>query len=268
MSHGVLPPGPTRWNPLRTVPKLFRDPIGFLDHVQSTYGDVSYLRLFSQGAFYVHDPELVENVLLKNANAYVKDMLLREVKLVLGDGLLTSDGSFWKRQRKLAAPFLTRRQIERYAEVMRGLALDAVRALPDGEERDVHHEVMSLTLDVVNQTLFGSNLRVDPTHVGHNLDVVMDYFFRVSRSMKRLIPKWIPTRDNRNATAAVKELDEIVFSIIEQRRSEGAEGDDLLSRLLSVRDEDGSQMNDTQVRDEVITMFLAGHETSALTLAN
>lgn len=262
------PPGPSRWSVLRTLPQLRADPLRTLAEVRERYGDVSYLPLPTRHGYYVQDPRLVEQLLVKDAASYQKDLLLREIKLLLGEGLLTSEGDFWRRQRKLASPFLTRKQIERYAEVMRSLSLDYVRDLPDGQERDVHHEVMGLTLEIVKRTLFGGKLRVDPTRVGHCLDVVMDYFFRVSRSLRRLIPRWVPNRDNRSATAAVRELDAIVFAIIEQRRAEGAAGDDLLSRLLAVRDEDGSRMSDRQVRDEVITLFIAGHETTALAVAN
>ncbi|MEM6559077.1 MAG: cytochrome P450 [Myxococcota bacterium] len=268
MRQSPLPPGPTRWNAFRTVPRLLDDPIRYLGEVHATYGDVAYVRLLTRPAYYVQDPELVEDVLVKNARAYSKDILLRELKLLMGDGLLTSEGNFWRRQRKLASPFLARRQIELYANDMRRLALDYVRELPEQSNVDVHKEMTALTLAIVNKTLFGSDLKADPSRVGHNLDVVMDYFYRVSRSLRRYIPTWVPTRDNRNAAAAIAELDSVVFAIIDQRRAEGASGDDLLSRLLAVRDEDGSRMSDAQVRDEVITLFLAGHETTALALSN
>ncbi len=268
MGSLARPPGPSRWEVLKTLPQLRRDPIRTLAQFRERFGDVSLLRLIGRTGYYVQDPVLIEQLLLKDAGSYQKDVLLRQIKLLLGEGLLTSEGDFWRRQRKLASPFLTRKQVERYGEVMRELALDYVRNLPHSAERDVHKEVMGLTLDIVSRTLFGSDLNVDPSRVGHCLDVVMDYFFRVSRSLRRLIPRWVPNRDNRNATAAVRELNEIVYAIIEQRRAEGAVGDDLLSRLLAVRDEDGARMSDMQVRDEVITLFIAGHETTALALAN
>ena len=176
MRQSPLPPGPTRWNAFRTVPRLLDDPIRYLGEVHATYGDVAYVRLLTRPAYYVQDPELVEDVLVKNARAYSKDILLRELKLLMGDGLLTSEGNFWRRQRKLASPCLARRQSELYANDMRRLALDYVRELPEQSNVDVHKEMTALTLAIVNKTLFGSDLKADPSRVGHNLDVVMDYF--------------------------------------------------------------------------------------------
>ncbi|MEO1303040.1 MAG: cytochrome P450 [Myxococcota bacterium] len=268
MRHHPLPPGPTRWNAFKTVPRLLENPIRYLRQMHSIYGDVAYVRLLTRPAYYVQDPELVEDILVRNARAYSKDILLRELKPLMGDGLLTSEGSFWRRQRKLASPFLARRQIELYADDMRRLAADYVQVLQEKRDVDIHREMTALTLAIVNKTLFGSDLSANPSRVGHNLDVVMDYFYRVSRSLRRYIPTWVPTRDNRNAANAIAELDSVVFAIIDQRHAEGASGNDLLSRLLAVRDEDGTRMSNSQVRDEVITLFLAGHETTALALSN
>lgn len=254
---------------MRSMGRVIEDPLSTLRRLHARHGDVVHLRLPFRDALLINHPDLVEEVLLRNASQFRKDILLREVKILLGDGLLTSEDSFWRRQRKLASPFLVRRQIEKYAKDMIRMATSFSESLVDGEEIDIHRRATALTLDIVSLTLFGTDGddRV-AEQVERCLDVTMDYFFRVTRSWRRVLPRWLPTAQNRRTAAAIEELDSIVYRIIADRRRSGANGDDLLSRLISAMDEDGRQMNDQQVRDEVITMFLAGHETTAIAFAN
>ncbi|MEO1175066.1 MAG: cytochrome P450, partial [Myxococcota bacterium] len=262
-SKTANPPGPSRWSVFRTMGNVVDDPLATLSALHTKHGDVVHLPLLFRNAFFINHPDLVEDVLLRRSSEFSKDILLREVKLLLGEGLLTSEGDFWKRQRKLSSPFLTRRQIEKYAKDMIDLATQFAQSLVDGEEVDIHRRTTALTLDIVTRTLFGTTgVEGVAEQVERSVDVTMDHFFRVTRSWRRLIPHWIPTAQNRKTAAAIADLDAIVFRIIEDRREAGATGDDLLSRLLSAADASGEGMDDRQIRDEVITMFLAGHETT------
>lgn len=261
------PPAPTRWNVVSTINSLVRDPMGYMSELREHYGPIVELPLLRSRGYILSSPELVEEVLVKNASHYGKDLLLKEITPLLGRGLLTSDGEHWKAQRRLVSPPLARRQIESYATTMVDLTEAFVASLGDGEH-DIHHAMMTLTLDVVVATLFGTGLTVDAHRVGHCLEVVMDHFQHVKRGWGRLLPDWLPLPRNRAARVATEELNNVVFDVIAQRQRQGAAGDDLLSRLIRATDDDGVAMDRMQLRDEAITIFLAGHETTAITLTN
>ena len=183
----------------------------------------------------------------------------------MGEGLLTAEGDHWKRQRRLAQPAFHHAKIESYAAVMTGYAARMQEKWRDGEELDIHQEMMELTLRIVVRTLFGVETE-DTESISRSLSAVM----RNSSGIRLILPgifRWLPLPGTRQLRNGVAELDRTVFRIISQRHAGGAESDDLLSMLMTARDEDGSQMDDRQLRDEVMTFFIAGHETTALALS-
>src|SRR5437667_5310400 len=265
MPSEKLPPGPVSRSWSRVFRQDSRGPLGYLTFRFRTYGDVVGLRYFRYRVTFISHPKDIEEVLVNQAKKFAKGWIVRGNSRLFGNGLLTSEGEFWLRQRRLAQPAFHRARVASYAETMVRYAERMLEAWRDGEERDIHQEMTRLTLQIVAKTLFDADVENDAREVGRALQVVMD----LNSNFRRLVmtPPWLPTRHNVRAFFAVRRLNKIIYRIIAERRASGRDTGDLLSMLLAAQDEDGSQMTDQQLRDEVITLFLAGHETTALTLS-
>jgi cytochrome P450 len=243
-----------------------RGPIAFIEGTAAR-GDIVEMRFLGKNAYAVSDPLLVDQILVKSAASFHKDVFLRELKGVLGEGLLTSEGDFWKRQRRLIQPAFHRDRIAAYAGIMTEHTTRGLARLRDGETLDIHHLLMEITAEIVTACLFGTSVG-DVAEVAHCLETVIQRFgnplFLVMPAAAKL-----PLPINRRFAEAAPRLDRIVRGFIEKRRSlgTGPESRDLLAMLLDARDEDGGRMSDQQVRDEVLILFLAGHETTALALS-
>ena len=279
------------------------DRLSFFTDCARTYGDIVPLRLPGRRLLLFSRPDLIEQVLVTQAKNFVKHFGLRMYKPVLGNGLVTSEGDFWRRQRKLAAPAFAAGRLAGYAGDMvaaaarmteewrraqttaptppparplqrPGPSASDAPELSNGQVRDVHEDLMRLTLDVACQTLFGADACPDPHTVGAAMETALRAIdVRFSRIFP--VPDWFPTPANRRLFRALRTLDGVVTDIIARRRATLATGGagatsgpgDLLSTLLRARDEDdGSAMTDAQLLDEARTIFLAGHETTALAL--
>ncbi len=260
-------PGPRGLEALWAQVEFSKDQIGFLRDVHHRFGDVSSFTLGSFDIWLVCDPELIEELLLRHHDKLVKDELTHDLEELLGQGLLTSEGDFWKRQRKLASPALRRRQIESYADSMVRLTHQTMDGWEDGEVVDFHHSMMQLTLRIVVKTLFNIEVGDDIVEVEEALEDAMHFFHVMAHTLWRFLPEFVPTPSKFKFQDAVRQLDEVVYRLIEQRKADGEPGDDLLWALLSAVDDEGSSMTDQQLRDECITIFLAGHETTALALS-
>jgi cytochrome P450 len=245
--------------------KFVRDQIGAFREL-SRHGSIVGCRLLGMPAVAIDDPELVEEVLLERHGSFRKDQLTRELEAILGRGLLVSEGELWRRQRKLIAPNLQPRHITTYGEMMVDETLSHVRRhWRDGETRDVHRDMLEATLRIVVQTLFDLDVEHRIEAVSDAVERAMYYFDQRTHSFWRLVPEWVPTSERAGYEEAVEELNSVIYDLVETRRK-GEAGDDLLWRLLQATDDEGNQMTDQQLRDEVITLFLAGHETTALSL--
>lgn len=240
---------------------LVRDPLGFLERAARDHGDASRFHLPGQHIYLFNHPDAIEQVLVSERDRLIKDKLTRELSLLLGKGLLVSEGAFWRKQRMLAQPAFHRERIAAYGEVMAGYAERMVATWKDGETRDVHEDFMHLTLDIVAATLFGTGVGEVAGRIGAALDVLMERYSGAGT----LLPVSIPTPGNLRAKRAIAELDTIVYGIIAERRRRGDEGD-LLSMMIAASAGAEGSMTDEQLRDEAMTMVLAGHETTALTL--
>jgi len=193
---------------------------------------------------------------------------LRLNRLMFGNGLLTSEGDFWIRQRRLAQPAFHRERIAAYGSAMVGYAERMLATWQDGETRDVHADMMTLTLEIVAKTLFDADIGGDARDVGEAMEVLMETS-RARLNSLLLVPERFPTPGNIRLWQAVRRLDQISYRIIRQRRASSEEKGDLLSLLLRARDEeDGSRMTDKQLRNEALTLCLAGHETTAIALSS
>ncbi|REK19123.1 MAG: cytochrome P450 [Planctomycetota bacterium] len=261
------PPGP----PARLFSGHFRefysDLLGFLTRCAREYGDVSSFRLGHRRAILANHPDLIEQVLVKHNKNFVKPFPFRFTRAVLGNGLLTSEGTFWLRQRRLAAGAFQAERIAGYGSDMVGSTQRMLSGWQDGQTRDIHADMMQVTLDIVARTLFGADVTEQSGDIGDSLLLVLRSF---STNFRRMVPlpSWIPTRGNRRARAAVRGLNRVVQEIVDKRRREAVPRKDLLSMMLHARDEDdGSQMTDEQLADEARTFLLAGHETTAIALS-
>jgi cytochrome P450 len=242
-----------------------RDPLAFFAHCAKTYGDITGMRYFNFRVFFINHPDYIEDVLVNNARKFHKGRVLQANKGVFGEGLLTSEGSFWLRQRRLAQPAFHRARIATYAETMVQYTQRLLESWHDGEERDIHEEMMRVTLQIVGKTLFDADVTKDAQEVGQSLELLMELSADFGKAI--MIPEWVPTLHNLRKARAIRKLDKIIYRIIEERRKSERDTGDLLSMLLAARDDDGSRMTDKQLRDESITLFLAGHETTANALS-
>jgi cytochrome P450 len=244
-----------------------RDTLAFIERCAREFGDVVLTRFLYVPAYFLFHPEHIEYVLAAGAKNFVKAMSLRSpffLRLV-GDGLVTSDGEFWRRQRRLAQPAFHRERVASYGETMVAFTERALSSWQDGEERDAHEEMMLLTQAIVAQTLFSADVSGDAREIGEALSRIVRPFSSQA-TVKWILDNRLPTPGHLRFNRDVQKIDRFVYRIIAGRRASGAGEGDLLSMLLRARDEDGSRMTDRQVRDEVMTLFLAGHETTALAL--
>ena len=264
-----VPPGPTGLPLLGMALQVMRDPLGTLLRIAREYGDIVTIPVVSTTRTMLNLPEYIEQVTVVQQSKFHKSTLTKDVVgRLLGEGLLVSEGDFWRRQRRLAQPAFQRSRINEYAATMIESAEAHARTWSDGQERDMAKEMMALTLDIAVRTLFGTTLPGESEQVGRSLEFLMRYSLRKARSPIKIPESW-PTPANRRADRETEFLDSLVYRIIGERRELGSSNDhkDLLSLLMGAMDEDGSQMTPKQLRDETMTLFLAGHETTALTLS-
>jgi cytochrome P450 len=263
MGRTALPPGPPGHFLTGHLPEMKRDLLGLYLSCAREHGDVALLRFGLKHVYLISHPALVEQVL--TSRNFIKHYALRMNRRLLGNGLLSSEGDFWLRQRRLMQPAFLRDRIASYADVMVSYAERCFDGWQPGETRNLHAEMRQLTMEIAGKTLFGADVQGQgPAVTRALLDVMTNFSSRLFSVLK--LPESFPTPGNIRAWLAIRRLDAILYDIINQRKSDGVQ-DDLLSILLHARDEgDGLGMTDKQLRDEAMTLFLAGHETTALAL--
>lgn len=231
------------------------------------FGDVVYMPMPKAELYMFSHPDDIQAILVGEHAHVLKDELTRMLSIVVGQGLLTSDGALWKRQRKIAAPSFQRRHIERFGEVMVRRARQGLERLPTSSRRDVHADMMRITLEIVLDTMFGADTVRDIDGVGEIVDGLMTGYAREFLTWRRVLPRRLRARAFARLDETVRRLDTILYELIGARRRAEAGDADLLDRLLRAQDDEGKGMSDEQLRDEVATVFLAGHETTALALS-
>ncbi len=248
---------------LGNLPDYRRDPLAFGRSVAAEYGDVVGLRVLNRRLMLLAHPEHVHQVLVRDADKFHKSPIYRIfLGRALGEGLLTSDGDLWRRQRRLAQPAFHHGRIQSYAETMVEYAGAAAARYAGQGALDVHREMNQLTLEVVCQTLFSTDIRAHTGRIGAALTELLEAITEAT-GQPIFLPAWLPTRLNRRIRRGVAELDAVVMQLIEARRRSGEDTGDLLSMLMLAQDDAGQGMSDKQVRDEAVTIVLAGHETTA-----
>ncbi len=242
------------------------DSIGYLTRCAREYGDIVFFRFMGVPACYVNRPDYIESVLVTQNNNFVKSKDYRAMRRVLGNGLLLSEGEFWRRQRKLIQPAFHQERIASYTEIMVGHTQRMLASWSDGQTLDIHEAMMRLTLGIVAKTLFDADVSREAEDVDAALSVLMGKFLRQA-GLALLLPAWVPLPTSQLLKRAVGRLDKVIYGIIEQRRASGHLSGDLLSEFLQARDDEGIGMSDRQLHDEIMTLFLAGHETTANVLS-
>jgi cytochrome P450 len=244
-----------------------RDRLGTLTRWAQEYGDLVSARFGTRYIVFANHPDLVEEVLVNQNRKFIKHYRLRNATRTLGHGLLVSEGEFWRGQRKLVQPAFHRERISAYAQLMVEFTERMLRTWAAAQVRDVQEDMMRLTLEIVAKALFDAEISSDSARVRVAMETLMRAFVVRTASLVTP-PHWIPTPMNVRVEWAVRRLERILLTIIAERRQSGKDRGDLLSMLLRAQDEEsGRQMSDQQLRDEVMTLFMAGHETTANTLA-
>jgi cytochrome P450 len=259
------PDGPKGLPFIGPAREVKRGGLDFVRRMARDYGDLAYARFAGLDAYLVSHPDLVEEVMVRKRKIYGRSDLNARLKPLLGEGLLTAEGDGWLAQRRLMAPAFHHQRIAGYAETMVAATVDGLADWQPGQVRSVDQDFNTMTLDIAIRTLFGVDVGDAGRRVGEAFVEVSAYFEKTLTQAVTL-PLWVPTPRIRAFVRARDELDEVVARIIADRRAMDTDGNDLLSMLLSLRDEDGVGMDDKQLRDEVLTLLLAGHETTSLTL--
>ena len=270
MNNGNYPPGPpdvggSTLSKFLYYRRYLQDPLGNVTGWMKAYGDVWHHMTGDTHQYAIANPDMVREILVRQARNFIKgpDYTNEEHGLArfMGQGLVTSNGDFWKRQRRLTAPAFHTQRVSAYAETMVDYTLQRMADWRDGHVLDVDREMMELTLMIVGRTLFDADASTTFNQVKKAVDVVQK-----ASNTATLLPGWMPTPLRIRSRRANDSLNKIVYGFINQRRASGEDRGDLLSMLLLFEDEDGERMTDRQVRDEAVTLFLAGHETTANTL--
>lgn len=264
------PPGPKSISPLGVTTQFRQDPLGFTMAMLRDYGDfVTLPGPFYQPGFMLNNPDLLQEVLVKQADKFQKPAIFKKIfRSSFGNGLFLSEGDFWRRQRRLAQPAFHHKRIQAYAEAMVGYTRRMLDTWQTGQWRNIDEEMHDLTLQIVVDALFQAKITTAADAIRAAMaELGLAVSEQAMNPLKAMSPEWLPTAVNRRKARASAKLDAIVYRLIEERRRSGGDAGDLLSMfLLAVDEETGERMSNLQVRDEVMTMFIAGHETTALTL--
>jgi cytochrome P450 len=239
------------------------EPIRLFEHLHKTYGPIAHYRFMGTPIIFLNQPDYIREVLVTQAASFVKERTVRRMKILLGEGLITSDDPIHIRQRRIVAPAFHRQRIAAYADEIVSSAAHHAAQWQTGQAIDISAAMMSLSLEIVARTLFNTEVTDDIRSINDEVNTIMGLynflvaFPRMENFLHLPIPGIVKFRRSR------ARLDAVVHRLITAHRSSGEDKGDLLSMLIASRDEDGSSLSDQQIRDEVLTIFLAGYETTA-----
>lgn len=280
-----FPPGPTYKMPGKLLRQFIHDPINTLSTIAREYGDISYFKLGPEHVYLINNPDYIEKVLIYDHRNFKKGKRLQTAKTILGEGLVTSEGDFHNRQRRLIQPIFHPKQIMTYSNIMTDYAVRVRNRWNDGAIVDISEEMMRLTLGIICKSVLNYDVESEAQEVGKALTTVRKYSKRLQSPIGHVLDKIPILPAPRRAREARKELDSLVYGLISDRRQQEESDndkrydDDLLSRLMQAQESNiadhvghndvpststsNEKMSDKQVRDEVMTIFIAGHETTS-----
>ncbi len=259
------PPGPPRKPIVGSMLDFRRDRLTFIEHCRDTYGDIAYTRIMDRHVYMLFNAEDIHYMLVKNAQHLIKPPVQRRnLGRLLGDGLLTSDGGYWRQQRKLIQPAFHMQRIASYGDTMVHYTQQTVAQWRNEPEIDAHEAMMHLTMQIVAKALFDAEVTDEADDISRAVTNAIDATSKVLMRPARQLFMWAPTTINQTRREATRTLDAVVYGFIRDRRAAGnPDTGDLLSMLMRATYEDGSTMSEKALRDEIITLFVAGHETTA-----
>jgi cytochrome P450 len=282
MSVVKFPPGPTHKTPGKLLRQFIHDPINTLSNIAREYGDMSYFKLGREHVYLINNPDYIEKVLIYDHRNFKKGKRLQTAKAVLGEGLVTSEGEFHNRQRRLIQPIFHPKQIMTYSNTMTDYATLMRDRWKDGDTVDVSEEMMRLTLGIICKSVLNYDIESEARQVGKALTTIRKYSKRLQSPIGHVLDKIPVLPAVKGAREAKKELDSLIYQMIADRRkqehdynNDKSHDEDLLSRLMQAQGLDSpnnilassnnnkEKMSDKQIRDEVMTIFIAGHETTA-----
>ena len=266
MAQLVRPPGPKSRGIIGNFPMGSGDPLGLFTRWSREYGDIFHYRVLNRHIYFLNHPDLIKDVLVTHHQNFIKGEAVRFNRRIFGNGLVANEGASWAQQRRIIQPAFHRESIESYANTMVAHSERMLEAWHDGETRDIHQDMMRLTLEIVAMALFSVEIASD----GDRVSVALNTLMELTSGARMLLPaglRLVPTPGNLRYLRAVRQLDEIVYGLIRQRQATDRTYEDLLSTLLRARYEDGGSMPNRQLRDEVMTLLLTGHETTAVSLS-
>jgi cytochrome P450 len=239
--------------------------MGCLTDCAKKYGDAVFFRFFNVPICLLVHPDYIEQVLVTQQTNFAKSRDYRVLSHVMGEGLLTAEGEAWRRQRRLVQPAFHHENITGYGKVMVDCATRMLDTWEDGVARDIHRDMTSLTLEIVTRALFGTSNLARADDVATGLQSMMEEF-TWHANLSFILPEFVPLPVRRRLRRGIRLLDEVFYSIIKSRRMNPSDQGDLLGALLNMRHSDGGKMTDRELRDEMMTLLLAGHETTAVAL--
>lgn len=274
MTHANIrktPPGPRGYPIIGNLPHMLRNPLQFLTNTVRQYGEVVHLgAMGSQQLYLVADPAHVKYILQENNRNYTKGDNFKAIKLIIGEGLAVSEGDAWRRERRLMQPTFHRQRVAALVNLMTQTTsqmLDSWRTIEPGKPLDVFAQMMRLAQTILLKSLFSINSSDEINDLNQAWDIAYEYLSSQLWSVFKL-PLWVPTPQNRRFQQAMQTLDTAVYRIIQERRQSQNLPDDLLSMLMDAYDEESGQgLSDKELRDEIMTIFTGGFETSAAVLS-
>jgi cytochrome P450 len=259
-------PGPDEPFLIGSTVEFAKQPLDFCLNASKAFGDICQFHVAMNRWVLLNNPAFIQEVLVNKAALFHKPKLNKRIfRLFLGNGLVSSDGEFWKKQHKMIRPAFHRERIESYAAFMRQYTHEMISEWQENETRDIEEEMTSLTLAIVAKSLFDADVKGDAKNVGQAMLVINDVLVQhINKPIP--VPKWWPSKANKRKINAIGSIQSIVERIINERKASGKDHGDLLSMLVMAQSDDGKGMDAIQLRDEVMTLFFAGHETTSVAL--
>lgn len=262
-----VPPGPKGLPKIGSLLDCGRDLLGFFRHCAS-YGDLSHFNVFSYDFYLLNHPEIVKQVLVQtNSRSFSKKQEKDVMRVFFGNGLLTSNGSYWLRQRRLMQPAFHRKLMADYGQIMISATEELLNRCRPGQERDLNEDMMNLTLEISARAFFSTELGDDANEIRAAFEEIRAAFNKsLGTVVLDFLLSYTPLPNDWRFRKAIRRLDRVAYNIIRQRRLDPEPPDDLLSMLIQARDKNGQPLTDRQLRDELVTLLFVGHETTALAL--
>jgi cytochrome P450 len=242
----------------------FKDsPLEFCAYVQKAYGDVARFQVGPSYWYLVSHPEDIHSIMTEQASIFQKPKIAKRLwSKFLGDGILTTEAEVWRRQNRMMRPAFHKNRIEEYGRLMVEYTHRMIDGWTDGSVVDMDDAMVGVTLEIVAKTLFDADVQDGAETVGHAMHVLHQEMIEHIH-MPLPVPKWWPSKRNKRKLQAIKDIEDIVHGVISERRDSGKDHGDLLSMLMAAEDEEGQGLSDTELRDQSMTIFFAGHETTA-----